>query len=192
MLLALAPIRALLALALLFSVVPCTYASTDIVLFFGGAKRAEYGMRQGLIPLRQQDAEGAAAAEASLRLLDHEVTATRLGSVFDQFLSKVDKETIRTFMPTSAGIAVSTAFQTHMDPRELQEALNALRGADRVAAAAFMNGPEVERMMAALRSPAAKQVMSAYGEELMCAHLAKANPGALANAQRQGKCEGVK
>ena len=44
----------------------------------------------------------------------------------------------------------------------------------------------------ALRCPAAKQVMSAYGEELMCAHLAKANRGALANVQRQGKCEGVK
>jgi hypothetical protein len=179
-------------LALLFGAVPCTYASTDIVLFFGGAKRAEYGMRQGLVQLRQQDAEAAAAAEGSLRLLDHQVAADRLGSVFDQFLAKTDKEAIRAFMPTSAGIAVGAAFQTHMDPRELQAALNAIRGADRAAAAAFMNGPEVEKMMAALRSPAAKQAMSAYGEELMCVYLAKANRSAFANAQRKGKCEGIK
>lgn len=192
MLLDLAPTRALLVLALLFGAVPCTYASTDIVLFFGGAKRAEYGMRQGLIPLRQQDAAGAAAAEASLQLLDHQVAVDRLASVFDRFLSEVDKERIRTFMPTSAGTAVGAAFQTHMDPGKLQGALNALQGADRAAAAAFLNGPEVEKMMTALRSPAAKQTMSAYGEELMCVYLAKSDRGALENAQRKGKCEGIK
>jgi hypothetical protein len=167
-------------------------ATIEIAWFFGAPKRAEYGMRQSLAGLRQQDAEAAADFEVALKNIDHQAIAERMGTVFDQFLSTSDVAAIGRFMPTSAGRAVSAAFQTHMDPRALQTSLSELPNPDRAAAQTFLNGPEVGRIMDALRSPLAKRTLSEYGAELMCIHLAKTDGAALENAQKHGKCEGIR
>jgi hypothetical protein len=167
-------------------------ATTEIAWFFGAPKRAEYGMRQSLAGLRQQDAEAAADFDAALKNIDHQAIAGRMGAIFDQFLTPSDIAAIRRFMPTSAGRAVGLAFQTHMDPRLLQTSLSELPNPERGSAQAFLNGPEVGKIMDALRSPAAKQTLSEYGADLMCVHLGKTNRTALANAHRQGKCEGIR
>ncbi len=185
-----AMLRKLLAIGLL--VLSCCAnagdATIEVARFLHIGGRAEHGLKQRLVQLRQTAPEAAIAVAAAYEAFDQDEIARRYGRLFDEVLSPNDVDFVLRFSQTPAGKVYGAAYRDYQDPDALEAYLGKLSGDERTGAIGFERSPAYLKVIDVMTSERARRMVRDYAEELMCSYYKKGDRSAVETLNSKGKC----
>jgi hypothetical protein len=163
-------------------------AMIEIARYFDIAGTALYQAQKTAIALHAQQPQAATALEGSLKYWNADVATQRIAAVLGRRIGFDEANRLTRFFRTPVGMQLGTILKTRKEQPALVAAVSQMPPAERQQAELFLNSPGARDVFAVIDSIEAHAVWTRYGEELMCMHLSKDDPKALAIMQGQGKC----
>ena len=162
-----------------------------IAKYLGASSYAVAAMKNSASAAKSQNPGLAAALEASLSYFDASRYEEIMGEALDRQLTPGEVRELVGFISSEAGRTVQPIFRMGTTRAEIAATEKQIPARLKPAVDRFVTSPTLSRVLTAIESDEARAARQAYGEELMCAHFAKADGAALARLKQMGKCAKV-
>lgn len=186
------PAAILLAVASAMPIAAMASSETAaIARYLDASAYAVAAMKNSASAVRTQNPGLAAALEDSLNYFDASRYEELMGEALDRQLTPGEIRELVGFTSGEAGRTVQPVFRMGTTPAEIAAAEKKIPARLKPAVDRFATSTALSRALAAIQSDEARAARQAYGEELMCAHFAKADEAALERLKQMGKCPKV-
>ncbi|VTU28583.1 hypothetical protein SRS16CHR_04295 [Variovorax sp. SRS16] len=186
------PAAVLLAAAFAMPIAAMASSETAaIARYLNASSYAVAAMKNSASAAKTQNPGLADALEASLSYFDASRYEELMGEALDRQLTPGEVRELVGFTSSEAGRTVQPIFRMGTTRAEIAAAEKQIPARFKPAVDRFVTSAALSRALAAIESDEARAARQAYGEELMCAHFAKADGAALVRLKQMGKCPKV-
>lgn len=159
-----------------------------IARYFGASGYAVSAMKTSASANRTRNPGLADALEASLKYFDASAYEELIGEALDRQLTSGEVQELIGFTSSEAGRTVEAIFRVGNTKSDIAAVEKKIPARLKPAVDRFVTSAAFSRVLAAIESDEASAARRAYGEELMCAHLANTDRAALERLKQMGKC----